>query len=141
MEFLLEFVQQNIFLVMIALVSGAMVVYSFIRRADATPLTTAQATLMINRENANVLDVRDAEEFAAGHLPGARNIAPESFSSRTNELEKLKKKPLIIYCKTGQRALKAAADLKKLGFETVFNLEGGINAWTSAGLPIAKAKS
>lgn len=135
----MEFVQHNIFLVLLALFSGGMVIYSFIRRADATPLTTAQATLMINRENANVLDVRDAEEFAAGHLPGARNIAPENFSSRANELEKLKKKPLIVYCKTGQRALRAAGELKKLGFETVYNLEGGINAWTNAGLPVAKA--
>ncbi len=134
----MEFVQQNIYLVLIAVISGAMVVYSFVRRGGAAPLTAAQATLKINRENANVLDVRNTEEFAAGHLPGARNIALGNFSERAAELEKLKKKPLIVYCKSGQSSLKAVAELRKLGFESVFNLEGGINAWTGAGLPVEK---
>jgi rhodanese-related sulfurtransferase len=80
-----------------------------------------------------VLDVRSPEEFAKGHVPGALNIdinAP-GFASKVGNLDK--SKPILVNCHAGSRGAIAAAELAKLGFKTVCNLEGGLSAWEKAG--------
>ena len=94
--------------------------------------------MMINRQDALVLDVRDVAEFAKGHIINAKNIPAGQIDSRVGELAKFKDKPVIVHCDNGQAAGRALAALKKQGFNSVFNLQGGFGAWKQAGLPTEK---
>ena len=136
---ILKFVTDNIFLVAVAFVSGAMLVWPAVRRGAAgASISTLQATLLINQQNALVLDVREAAEYEKGHMLNARNIAFGELQARAAELEKHKAKPLIVVCDNGNRSGRAATALRKQGFEQVFTLSGGIGAWRQAGLPLEK---
>ena len=84
------------------------------------------------------LGALSAEEFAAGHVAGAKHI-PLADLGTAKGLPGNKKLPLIVVCASGQRAAKAAAELKKLGHENVQPLAGGLKAWREANLPIEKA--
>ncbi|HEX5804435.1 MAG TPA: rhodanese-like domain-containing protein [Azospira sp.] len=131
----MDFIQQNLMLVILAVTSGAMLLATGFGGGGAR-VTTSEATNLINREDAQVIDIRDAAEFSGGHLIGARNIPVVKFAERAADLEKMKGKPLIVCCETGLRGGKAAKELQKLGFDRVFNLDGGIAAWRKAGLPV-----
>ncbi len=129
----------NMFLVAVAFVSGAMLIWPLVRRAAAgASISTLQATLLINQQNALVLDVREAAEYEKGHMLNARNIAFGELEARAAEIEKHKAKPVIVACDDGNRSGRAATALRKRGFEQVFTLSGGIGAWRQAGLPLEK---
>lgn len=133
----MNFVTENIFLIAIAFVSGAMLLWPVVNRGMAgATLGTLQATRMMNDQGAVVLDVRPPAEFAAGHLPQARNIPSEDVAKRAGELPA--GKPVIVVCGSGNRAGKAAAALRGAGRQDVFCLEGGIAGWQQAGLPLVK---
>ena len=133
----MNFVSENIFLIAIAFVSGAMLVWPLVNRglAGAT-VGTLQATRLINDRDAVVVDVRPSAEFAAGHLPNARNITADELGKRASDLPT--GKPVIVVCGTGNRAGKAASALRAAGRQDVFCLEGGVAAWQQAGLPLVK---
>jgi len=137
---ILKFVTDNIFLVAVAFVSGAMLVWPAVRRgASGASISTLQATLLINQQNALVLDVREAAEYEKGHMLNARNIPFGELEGRAAEIEKHKAKPVIVvYDDGGNRSGRAATALRKQGFEQVFTLSGGIGAWRQAGLPLEK---
>ena len=134
----MEFIQQNIMLVILAVASGSMLLATHFMGAAGSQVTTTEATTMINREDAQILDVRDVSEFSTGHLLGAMNIPVAKFADRAADLAKMKDKPIIVCCETGIRSSKAVKELKKLGFERVFGLDGGMAAWAKAGLPVTK---
>jgi rhodanese-related sulfurtransferase len=131
----MEFVQQNMMWVIAAVVSGAMLVASFVR-GGGKGVSVSEATLLINREDALVLDVRETNEWSSGHIPNARHVALGQLQKHMSELEKFKDKPVIVCCASGNRSSSACGTLKRAGFERVFNLSGGIGAWTGAGLPV-----
>jgi rhodanese-related sulfurtransferase len=136
---LVDFLRQNYLLVLVALASGAMLVWPYLRKATGGPwVSPGQATHLVNREDALVVDVRDASEYAGGHVLGAKNVPLARIDAAGADLAKRKEKPVIVYCATGERAGKAAASLKKQGFTRVFNLSGGLKAWQDAGLPVEK---
>jgi rhodanese-related sulfurtransferase len=138
-ELRLEFIQQNLLLIAIAITSGTMLaVMSFRRPAGRNALTPSQVTQLINREDAQVIDVREPDEYAAGHLPESRNFPLARLEERAGELGKLKDTPLILVCQSGARTSGACKQLEKLGFSKVHSLDGGINAWRTAGLPLKK---
>ena len=119
----MEFIQQNIYLVAIAVISGTMLaVMSFRRPGDGSSLTATQATLLINREDAHIVDIRETGEYAGGHLPNAKNYPLSKLADHAAELEKLKGRPLIVCCASGMRSNKACGELKKLGFDKLYNL-------------------
>ena len=133
----MEFVRNNLLLIVVAFVSGAMLLWPLVRRGAGGPwATTAEATHLINREDASIVDVREPAEYASGHIIGAKNVPLARLEG--GELPKRKDKPVIVYCDTGDRAGKAVAGLKKQGFERVVNLTGGLRAWQQAGLPVEK---
>lgn len=134
----IEFLQKNILLVAVAVVSGVMVLWPLLRRSGAKDVSAGDATLLINRENAIVLDVRAPGEFAAGHLPDAINIPADKLAERIGELEKYKGRPLIVNCQTGMRSGSACGTLRKNGFARVFSLAGGVGEWQKAGMPLRK---
>ena len=135
----MEFIQQNILLVVIAIVSGGMLAFTSFRvGGKGNALNPTQATLLINREDAQVIDVREPDEYVAGHLPESRNFPLARLGERAGELDKLKDSPILIVCQTGARSASACSQLAKLGFTKTHNLDGGINAWRTAGLPLKK---
>lgn len=127
----------NLFLLTLALVSGGLLLFPVLQRRGAK-LSPLQATQLINRGKPLVLDVRAADEFAAGHLRESRNIALPELETRIGELDKQKGKPVILVCQNGIRSAKAAALLTKAGFAEVSSLDGGIAAWRAGGLPLAR---
>jgi rhodanese-related sulfurtransferase len=136
---LLKFVTEHIFLVAVAAASGAMLIWPVVRRgAGGSSISTLQATLLINQQNALVLDVRDAGEYEKGHLLNARHLALGEIEARTGEIEKFKTRPVIVVCESGNRSNSAVSALRKQGFGQVFSLNGGIGAWRQAGLPLEK---
>lgn len=84
----------------------------------------------------NILDVRTPEEFATGHLTGADNINvnDKNFKDRVSLLDKTA--PVYVYCKGGLRSASATATLQELGFTQIYDLKGGIMAWTNQELPL-----
>ena len=101
-------------------------------------LSPAQLTQLINRDGALVIDVRAINDFQSGHVPGSRHVAMSQFDPENKELAKLKDLPVAVVCKTGQTSGDAANRLAKAGFGKVYSLEGGIEAWRGAELPVAK---
>ncbi len=135
----MEFIQQNIYLVAIAVLSGAMLLFNSVRRPGAgNGLTPSQAVLLINHEDALVIDVREQSEYVDGHVPESRNIPLSQLESRIGEIEKFKESPLILVCRSGARSSSACSRLVKLGFTKVNNLDGGVGDWAHAGLPLKK---
>jgi rhodanese-related sulfurtransferase len=134
-----EFISKNIFLVMIAAVSGGMLLWPLLRKGAGGPwVTTLQATQLMNREDAVVVDLRPAADFAKGHILGARSIPLADLEKRAAELDKYKAKPVILHCGDGNRAGGGVALLRRNGFANVVNLAGGYAAWQQAGLPVEK---
>lgn len=134
----IDFLKQNILLVTLVLISGAMVIWPLLRRSGGKDVSATDATLMINRENAVVIDVRAPGEFAAGHIVDAVNIPADKLAERIGDLDKFKGRPLIVNCQNGMRSGGACGALKKHGFAQVFNLAGGVAEWQKAGLPLRK---
>ncbi|MCE1241478.1 MAG: rhodanese-like domain-containing protein [Azonexaceae bacterium] len=135
----MEFINQNILLIGIVVVSGLGLLWPLLFRPVGKAVNPGEATLLINREEAAVLDVREPAEFAAGHIPEALNIPVAKLGERLGELEKYREKPLIVCCAAGMRSNKACAELKKQGFAHLNNLSGGVDAWVAAGYPLKKA--
>jgi hypothetical protein len=104
---MLEFLQKNILLVAAAVGSGAMLLWPMLRGAGGASVNTLQATQLMNRENALVLDVRDAASYASGHILGARNVPLADLEKRIGELDKFKAKPVIVMCEVGNSSARA----------------------------------
>ena len=137
----MEFLQQNWYWAALAAASGAWLLFDLVRsQGDKTLVSPVEATLLINREDATVIDIRDQAEYASGHIPNARHIPVSEFERRKAELEKLKARPLIVCCATGARSGAAIAALRKAGFEKLFNLRGGLHEWEKAGQPISRKR-
>ena len=143
MEHFFVFLQKSPFNMMlfgVALATGGMLIWPLITRLyrTGTDVGSFEAVQLINRRDAVVLDVRDAGEFAAGHVANARHIPETELANRVKELEKYKSRPIIITCRSGARVGAVSGILRKHGFSEVFGLRGGIAAWQQAGLPLEK---
>jgi len=133
-----KFILDHIFVVAIAVISGGALLWPALapRGRRASPL---QATQLMNRGKATaVIDVRGSDEFTAGHLRDAKHIPLADLNNRIGELDKSKTKTVIVVCQSGNRADKAVRQIKAAGFDDVYALDGGIAAWTAAGLPLTK---
>ena len=136
-----EFVMNNLALVALFLASGVMLLWPEIMKlagGGGAEIGTLEATRLMNQPGSLVLDVRDAKDFAAGHLPRARHIPLKELAGRMGELAKFKEKPVIVTDKSGARAGMACRFLRKSGFSNVFQLKGGVSAWQQASLPVEK---
>ncbi len=137
---MLQFLQDNIWMILIALTSGAMLVWSFLgnRLRGIKEVDHIAATQLINHKNALVLDVREQSEYDSGHVLNSKLIPLGKLNERLGELEKYRDRPIIVVCRSGQRSASACAFLGKKGFAQAHNLSGGIMAWQKAGLPLEK---
>lgn len=136
----MQFVVNNIMLIAVAAISGAMLMWPGLSRriAGVRNVGSLEATQLINRHNAVVLDVREDKEYAEGHISGSRHIPLGQLRGRIQELEKYKSRPVVVICRSGARSAGACGVLRKSGFEQVYNLSGGLNAWKEANMPVEK---
>ena len=136
----MNFVIENWMLFAVAVAAGGMLLWPMLSgAAGASGLTANGAVQLINREKAVVVDVRDAEEFAGGHIVGSKNLPLAQLEEKLPTAVKNKGLPLLLVCASGVRANKAVAAAKKLGFEKAQAIGGGMKAWRDAGLPTEKA--
>ena len=135
----MKFIVDNWMLILIALGSGGMLAWPMLRGAGAGSLTAQGAVQLINRERAVVIDVRSPEEFATGHVTGARNVPLDTLEAKLAATVKNKALPLLLVCATGARAQRAVAVAKKLGYEQAQAVSGGLKSWKEANLPVEKA--
>lgn len=137
----MEFIQENILLIGLALGSGVMLLMPAAgKSASGVPnVTSAEAVNLINRSHAVVVDVRNAEAFASGHIAEAKSIPLDDLSDRLAELKKYKNKPILVNCQKGISGVKACNILKEAEFEQVHHLKGGLDAWVNAKMPVVKA--
>jgi rhodanese-related sulfurtransferase len=136
---LMPFVVQNWALFLVALVSGALLLWPGLAKGARAGVSPEVAVQLMNREKAIVVDVGEAEEYAAGHIAGARNVPVNQLEQRLPEVVKNKAVPVILVCPSGARAQRALGVAKTLGYEKAVVLGGGLRAWKEANLPVEKA--
>lgn len=104
-------------------------------------IAPAGLTALVNRDNALVVDLRAMADFEKGHIPGSKNVLPSQFDPENKQLAAARALPVVLVCKAGNTAGDAAKRLTKAGFEHVYVLDGGIQAWQQADLPLARGRS
>lgn len=136
----MKFFLDHVLLIGLAIGSGLMLVWPWLMGlfSDSQWVSENEAVLLMNRKNAVCLDVRELEAFKSGHIVGAQHMALHSLQSQLSLLTKFKEQTLIVTCQTGTRAQQAAGLLKQSGFQQVYLLSGGMDAWVKAKLPVEK---
>ena len=134
----MNFIIDNWYLILLALVSGAMLLAPMLKGGTGGTLSAANAVQLINREKAVVIDVCEPEEYAAGHVNGSRNVPLGELQERLPGIVKNKALPVILVCAKGPRAQRAEGIARKLGYPRAQALAGGMKAWREANLPVEK---
>lgn len=136
----MQFLQSNIWLVIIAVSSGMMLLWSLLgnRLRGVKEVDNAAALQLINHKNALVLDVREESEFKMGHIRGAKLIPLIKLKDRIGELERYREQPIVIVCRSGNRSATASALLGNREFGQTYSLTGGMMAWQKSDLPVEK---
>jgi len=107
--------------------------------AEVSDISQAELMQRIKASHAYlILDVRNAEEYKKGHIPGAINIPHDRLDSRLIEISSHKNKDVVLYCGSGGRVVIAANILQSAGFSRLLHLDGDMNGWLSNGMPVAK---
>ena len=135
----MKFILDNWMLIAVALSAGTMLMMPMIKGAGQGALTPDGAVQLINREKAVLIDICEPNEFAAGHAIGAKNIPMGQLEGKLGSTVKNKALPVILVCQSGARSSRALGIAKKLGYENVQSLAGGLGAWRSANLPVEKS--
>lgn len=136
----MQFIVDNWMLILVAFVSGGMLVWPMVSggAGGGVSVGTAEAVRLINREKGVLVDVCEPAEYAAGHAIGARNIPLGSLQG-AKELPSNKTVPVLLICASGARSARAAAQLRKAGYERALSIAGGLRAWREASLPVEKS--
>ena len=131
----LEFLQENIILVALAVVSGGMLLWPSLNKGKRQKeVDCADATDLINKSNAQVVDIRIEKDFKAGHIAGSINLPATVIHHHLGELDK--KRPVVLVSSTGNASMPGSL-LKGMGF-TVMTLKDGIAGWRREGLPLVR---
>ena len=140
MERLIEYVTNHPLMaaaVVVALV--VLVTYESRIRASAQGAISAQDLIRLMNQGALVLDIRKPEEFAAGHVNGAKQLPSDQILTAGESFKRFKEKPVIVYCDSGSLASAAVRQLNLQGFTKAFSLRGGFAGWRAEHLPVTKA--
>ena len=132
----MDFLFENIFLVVLIIISGALLFFPKVLSRDNKVLGSKEVTLLINREPAMLVDVRSEADFRAGHITNAINIPLDQIEVQINKITSNSKKNIIVYCQKGARSAQAFRLLNKLGLPKLYTIEGGLDAWLKNNLPI-----
>jgi rhodanese-related sulfurtransferase len=138
MDQYLEFISNHSMLVLALAVVTFLLIKEFAESAfspfkNLSPMNTVAK---MNSDNIVVVDVREPHEFILGHIESAINLPLGKFKTQLNTLEKYKTRDILVVCQSGTRSTPACKMLINAGFEKVFNLEGGMQAWEDHKFPI-----
>ena len=135
----MNFIVDNWMLIVVALVSGGMLLWPMVRGGVGGSMSvgTAEAVRLINREKGVLIDVSEPAEYAAGHAIGSRSIPLGSLDG-SKDLPSNKAVPVLLMCASGSRSVRAASQLRKAGYERALSVAGGLRAWREASLPVEK---
>lgn len=141
-EELLAFASRNLYLSLALAGITVALIYTEIARLfrGYKALTPALLTGLVNRDNALVVDLSPSKDFEKGHIAGSRSVQMSQFDPESKLLAAAKSLPVVVVCRTGQVSADAAKRLKKAGFEQVYWLDGGVQAWQQADLPLVKGR-
>ena len=126
----------NLFRKVAALAAGCMLALAA-QAADVRDISVTEGKVM-QSQGALLLDVREPDEYAAGHAPGSVPIPLGQLKTRLAEIRASERKPVAVICRSGRRSAQAADILQKAGFTAVYNVQGGMIAWEQAGLPVIR---
>jgi rhodanese-related sulfurtransferase len=132
-----KFLLDNWMLIAMALASGLALLFPTLNKGQG--LSPQDMVQLMNREKAIVIDVCEPDEFARGHVIGAKNLPLGQLEDKLAHLVKSKSAQVVMVCQVGARSARAAATARKLGFENVKSLAGGLKAWQAASMPVEKA--
>lgn len=141
MQQIIEFIQLHALLCLLWVVLLVAVIYSFVMplMSKAKGISYQRLTQIVNKEDGVVFDIRSTDQYRKGHISGAVNVPQSQLKSGPYAAyEKYQQQPVIVTCDVGNQAASIARKLAKNGFEKVFYLQGGMNAWTGANLPLVK---
>ena len=131
------FISQNILAFSLLLLCLVILIF-YEGKKGGNKLDPAQATKLINKEGAVILDLRSLEEFSSGHIAGSINTSPEKIDQQLSFLKHPKEKPLILVCKTGNNSKGVGGSLLKAGYINVNVISGGLMTWQNSGMPLSK---
>ena len=129
-----DFLIANWFLSIPFLILIFLYVRAFAKRGGQR-ITVHEATTLIN-EGAQVIDVRESDEFDVGHITGAKNIPNNDIERRSNEISS--DRPIILTCALGQNSPSAGEKLQEQGFKDIYIISGGLTTWAETGLPLVR---
>ena len=132
----MKFLLDNWMLITVALASGVALLFPALNKGSG--LSPQDMVQLMNREKAIVIDVCEPDEFAKGHVIGAKNLPLGQLEDKLAQLVKSKTSQVVMVCQVGARSARAAATARKLGFENVQSLAGGLKAWQAASMPVEK---
>lgn len=138
MDFFLQ--PLNLGLLLIAVISGAMLVRQVIQPGGKS-VSPQVAIALADKDGGVLVDVREEHEVAVAHIQGSLFLPLKDLPAQLAKLEKYRKKPVVVVCAAGQRSAAACRLLNKSGFEDVSQIDGGIQAWEKAGLPLKRGKA
>ncbi len=141
MDKFLEFTGNHTVLVLALVISFFVLIFTELRRkaSGLVAVDPTDAVGLINND-ATVIDLRNAESFARGHIVNARNIPFDELEANRDKVDKFKSKPILAVCDSGVSSNKTVTSLRNSGFDSVYGLKGGMAAWSQAGLPVVTGK-
>jgi len=141
MDKFLEFTGNHTVLVLALVISFFVLIFTELRRraSGLVAVDPTDAVGLINND-ATVIDLRNAESFARGHIVNARNIPFDELEANRDKVDKFKSKPILAVCDSGVNSNKTVTSLRNSGFDSVYGLKGGMAAWSQAGLPLVTGK-
>jgi rhodanese-related sulfurtransferase len=140
MERLIEYAGNHPVLATLALLAALLVLgYELRLRSQGVSGISPQDVIRLQNSGALLLDIRPQESFAAGHINGAKQMASDQILKAAETLKKYKEKVVVVYDDTGSLGAAAARQLAAQGFTKAFSLRGGLGAWRTENLPLAKS--
>ena len=140
MDRLIEYVTHHPLLAgAVVLALAVVLTYESRTRATAFASISSQDLIRLMNQGALVLDIRKPEEFAQGHVNGARHLSSDQILTAGDNFKRFKDKPVVVYCDSGSLAAAAVRQLNAQGFTKAFTLRGGFAGWRADNLPIARA--
>jgi len=110
----------------------------YINSKTGSSVSPQQATMLVNREDGVILDIRDRKEFEQGHIVDAINMPLAKVSERIVELEKKKEHPVVVVCQMGHQSGEVVRQLEERGFTKVSKMSGGMSEWRAQSLPVVR---
>jgi rhodanese-related sulfurtransferase len=128
-----EFITNHLALVIVFVALLSYLLYTeFQNQQSNTVLSPQQVVMLMNHDNAILIDIRPREAFQSGHIINAINLSVEELEKS----DKYRTEPVVLICDSGQKTSQAAVKLRKIGYQNISSLKGGMTAWKQTDLPV-----